>query len=280
MNLECGNYLGNYTAKAVKLNKVEESIVDQALAYNYVVLMRLGFFDGDPKLGPYGKLGPADVCTAEHKALALDAARQGIVLLENHGILPLSPKATKSLAVIGPHANATTVMLGSYAGIPCTYTSPLQGLGKYVKTATYAPGCEGVKCGEESLIGAAVEAAAAAEVTVLVVGLDQSIEAEGLDRENLNLPGFQERLVKEVAGSANGTVILVIMSGGPIDVSFAKDLSRVGAILWVGYPGQAGGDAIAQVIFGDHNPGLLLFINHLLSYLLLAPKCNFFFIFN
>ncbi|GLU03345.1 hypothetical protein SLE2022_205480 [Rubroshorea leprosula] len=254
LNMNCGDFLGKYTENAVNLSKVEESIVDQALIYNYIVLMRLGFFDGDPKLLPFGELGPSDVCTQEHQMLALDAARQGIVLLDNDGALPLSPNSTKNLAVIGPNANATTVMISNYAGIPCNYTSPLQGLQKYISAVTYEGGCSDVKCGDVTGIEAAVKAAATADAVVVVVGLDQSIEAEGLDRENLTLPGYQEELVTQVATGTNGTVILVVMSAGPIDVSFAKNLSKIGGILWVGYPGQAGGDAIAQVIFGDYNP--------------------------
>ncbi|GFY90052.1 glycosyl hydrolase family protein [Actinidia rufa] len=254
LNMNCGAYLGKYTQNAVKSNKVEESIVDQALIYNYIVLMRLGFFDGDPTTLPFGQLGPSDVCTDDHQALSLEAAKQGIVLLDNRGSLPLSPNTTQNIALIGPNANVTQVMISNYAGVPCRYTTPLQGLQKYVPTVTYEVGCANVGCGDERGIGAAVKAAAAADAVVVVVGLDQSIEREGLDRVNLTLPGFQERLVMEVANATNGNVIVVIMSAGPIDVSFAKNNSKIGAILWVGYPGQAGGDAIAQVIFGDYNP--------------------------
>lgn len=179
------------------------------------------------------------------------------MLENNNGALPLSQTNIKKLAVIGPNANATTVMISNYAGIPCRYTSPLQGLQKYISSVNYAPGCSNVKCDNQSLIAAAVKAAASADAVVLVVGLDQSIEAEGLDRENLTLPGFQEKLVKDVAGATKGKVILVIMAAGPIDISSTKSVSNIGGILWVGYPGQAGGDAIAQVIFGDYNPGII-----------------------
>ncbi|XP_057965994.1 probable beta-D-xylosidase 5 [Malania oleifera] len=254
LNMNCGDYLGKYTQNAVNLKKVEESVVDQALIYNYIVLMRLGFFDGDPKTLPFGKLGPSDVCTDDHQMLALEAAKEGIVLLDNNGALPLSSDTTKSLAVIGPNANATNVMISNYAGVPCRYTSPIQGLQKYA-LVNYEPGCDGVRCSDSSLIGAAAKAAATADAVVMVVGLNQSIEAEGLDRVNLTLPGFQEKLVMDVANAAKGTVVLVVMSAGPIDVAFAKNVSKIGGILWVGYPGQAGGDAIAQVIFGDYNPG-------------------------
>lgn len=256
--MNCGTFLGKYTENAVNLKKVDVSVVDQSLIYNYIVLMRLGFFDGDPKSLPFGNLGPSNVCTKDHKALALDAAKQGIVLLDNKGALPLSSKKIKNLAIIGPNANATTAMISNYAGIPCSYTSPLQGVQKYVSAVKYEAGCNGVKCVDESLIGAATQAAATADAVVLVVGLDQSIEAEGLDRETLTLPGFQEKLVTQVTNATKGTVILVIMAAGPIDVSFARNLTKIGGILWVGYPGQAGGDAIAQVIFGDYNPGFYI----------------------
>lgn len=255
LNMNCGNFLGKYTENAVNLKKVEESIVDQALVYNYIVLMRLGFFDGDPKQLPFGTLGPSDVCTNDHQMLGIEAAKQGMVLLNNGGILPLSSNTTKNLAVIGPNANATGTMLSIYAGVPCRYTTPLQGLQKYVSNITYVSGCSNPSCEDSSQIEAAAKAVAAAEIVILVVGLDQSIENEGRDRVNLTLPGFQEKLVMEVCNATNGSVILVIMSAGPVDISFAKNYKKIGAILWIGYPGQDGGDALAQIIFGDYNPG-------------------------
>lgn len=100
-----------------------------------------------------------------------------------------------------------------------------------------------------------MDAARKADATVLVVGLDQTIEAEFVDRVGLLLPGRQQELVSKVALASKGPTILVVMSGGPVDVSFAKNDARIGAILWVGYPGQAGGAAIADVLFGTHNPG-------------------------
>ncbi|CAK9150068.1 unnamed protein product [Ilex paraguariensis] len=274
--MNCGDFLSKYTENAVNLQKVDESIVDQALLYNYIVLMRLGFFDGDPKMLPFGKLGPSDVCTDDHQLLAVEAAKQGIVLLDNNGVLPLSPNSTKNLAIIGPNGNATEAMLSIYAGVPCQYTTPLQGLQKYVSTVTYEPGCVSVGCADGSRIEAAAKVAAAADAVVVVVGLDQSIERESLDRVNLTLPGFQEELVMEVANATNKSVVLVVMSASPIDISFAKNNSNIGAILWVGYPGQAGGDAIAQVLFGDYNPGSLslsLSLSHtMLFFLFNGPK--------
>ncbi|KAE9610708.1 putative glycosidase [Lupinus albus] len=253
LDLNCGNYLGQYTEGAVKQGLVDEASINNAVSNNFATLMRLGFFDGDPTKQRYGNLGPKDVCTPENQELAREAARQGIVLLKNTpGSLPLNAKAIKSLAVIGPNANATRTMIGIYEGIPCKYISPLQGLTTIVPTS-YASGCPDVHC-TNAVIDDAKRVAASADATVVVVGASLAIESESLDRVNLFLPGQQEHLVTEVASVSKGPVILVIMSGGGMDVSFAKINNKITSILWVGYPGEAGGAAIADVIFGFHNP--------------------------
>lgn len=77
--------------------------------------------------------------------------------------------------------------------------------------------------------------------------------SEGHDRSTLALPGNQEQLIEQVKGAAKGPLIVVLMSGGPYDISYAK--ANAQGILWVGYPGQSGGQAIAEVLFGDYNPG-------------------------
>lgn len=111
-------------------------------------------------------------------------------------------------------------------------------------------------CTDDKQFESALNAARQADATVLVIGLDQSIEAETVDRAELFLPGRQQDLVSKVAAASRGPTILVIMSGGPIDITFAKNDPRIGGILWAGYPGQAGGAAIADILFGTSNPGL------------------------
>ncbi|KAL5992194.1 NAD(P)H-dependent D-xylose reductase (XR) [Asimina triloba] len=143
-----------------------------------------------------------------------------------------------------------TLFLNS--GVPCKYITPLQGLASTVETL-YQPGCANVKC-PTAQIDDAKKAASTADAALLIMGADQSVEAESLDRDDLHLPGQQELLVTAVANVSKGPVILVIMSGGGMDVSFAKNNDRVTSILWVGYPGEAGGAAIADVIFGRFNP--------------------------
>ncbi|GMI72125.1 beta-xylosidase 1, BETA-XYLOSIDASE 1 [Hibiscus trionum] len=254
LDLDCGPFLAVYTDRAIRRGFLAEADVDMALANTLAVQMRLGMFDGEPSAQPYGHLGPKHVCSSAHKQLALEAARQGIVLLKNSGPLPLSTLRHRTVAVIGPNSNVTETMIGNYAGVACGYTSPLQGISRYARTIHQA-GCSNVACKANNLFGAAEAAARQADATVLVIGLDQSIEAEFRDRVGLLLPGHQQELVSRVARASTGPTVLVLMSGGPIDVSFAKNDHRISAILWAGYPGQAGGTAIADVLFGTSNPG-------------------------
>ncbi|KAL1224531.1 Beta-D-xylosidase 3 [Cardamine amara subsp. amara] len=253
LDLNCDHFTGQHAMEAVKAGLVNERAINKAISNNFATLMRLGFFDGDPKKQLYGSLGPKDVCTADNQELARDAARQGIVLLKNSaGSLPFSPAAIKTLAVIGPNANVTETMIGNYFGVPCKYTTPLQGLAETV-TSTYQPGCSEVACVEPDL-GSAAALAASADAVVLVMGTNQTIERENLDRVDMNLPGKQQELVTQVAKAAKGPVVLVIMSGGGFDITFAKNNKKITSIMWVGFPGEAGGLAIADVIFGRHNP--------------------------
>lgn len=257
LDLDCGSYLARYTGSAIQQGKLSISDVDNALVNTLTVQFRLGMFDGDPTRLPYGNLGPKDVCRPAHQSLALEAARQGIVLLKNdpRRHLPLRPSSLRSVAVIGPNSDATVTMIGNYAGVPCGYITPLQGITRYVRTVHRA-GCSDVKCsGPGQPIDAAVGVARQADAAIVIVGLDQSIEAEARDRDSLLLPGRQQELVQKVAAASRGPVVVVLISGGSVDVSFARDDPRIAAIIWAGYPGQAGGQAIADVLFGAYNPG-------------------------
>ncbi len=121
----------------------------------------------------------------------------------------------------------------------------------------YARGCRSTACVKGDLISIATSTAAKADAVVIVVGLNQAQEAEKRDRVSLRLPGRQEELILAIAGNVTRRVaiVVVVMSGGPLDMRFAKEDERIQSILWVGYPGEAGGQAISEVIFGDYNPG-------------------------
>ncbi|KAK2994896.1 hypothetical protein RJ640_001879 [Escallonia rubra] len=255
MDVNCGSYLKKYTKSAVQQKKLSESEIDRALHNLFTVRMRLGLFNGSPNEQLMGNIRPDRVCTQENQDLALEAARNGIVLLKNSArLLPLLRTEAMSLAVIGPNANVTQTLLGNYEGPPCKNVTILQALQGYMKNTMYHQGCNAVNCTSVA-INEAVNIAKNTDYVILVMGLDQSQERESHDRVDLVLPGKQKSLILSVAKAAKKPIVLVLLSGGPVDVSFAKDHKKIGSILWAGYPGEAGGIAIAEIIFGDQNPG-------------------------
>ena len=258
MDSDCGTFLGQNLQACIDDGTCDASVVNPPLTNLFKVQLRLGMFDSAASQ-PYTKLGMESVSTPAHQALALEAAQQGIVLLKNDGAtLPLPKASPPTLAVLGPTANATDVMQGNYYGNAPFVVSVVAGLQKYTKSVAYVSGCADVKCADDSGFDGAVMTAKAAEAVVLVVGLNQGQESEGHDRTDLALPGKQAELIEQVAAAAKDPITLVILSGGPVDVSAAKANAKVGAIVWAGYPGQSGGDALAQIIFGDVNPSARL----------------------
>lgn len=256
VDINCGTYMLYNTAFAIEKGRLQEEDVDRALQNLITVLLRLGFFDGDPLKGTFGRLGSQDVCSKEHQGLALEAARQGIVLLKNDKkFLPLNKNDVPSVAIIGPGASTSSQLLGGYSGIPCRAKNYVEGLQKYIKKTSYVPGCLDVACETNSTFDKALPVAQGYDYVILVVGLDLTQETEDRDRVSLLLPGKQMELVSMVAAVSKRPLILVLTGGGPLDVSFAKGDPRIASILWVGYPGEAGGEALAQTVFGDYNPG-------------------------
>ena len=175
---------------------------------------------------------------------ALDAARQGIVLLKNErATLPLSTGKARRLVVVGPNANGTLVLQGNYQGVAPYLTSLLAGLGRFAEQVDYSAGCAVAGGGggaADGSIAAAVSLARrpSTDAVVIVVGLNQSQESEGLDRADIGLPGQQDLLIERVAAASAGKpVVLVVVAGGSVDLSAAKHNPAIGAIVWAGYGG-------------------------------------------
>jgi len=155
--------------------------------------------------------------------------------------------------VIGPNAQATTVMQGNYYGTPCVQLiTPQTGISKFTQV-NYAQGCT-VTGTDTSGFAAACTAAKTAKATIILAGLTNDVEHEGIDRTVLTWPGVQEQMIFNVSQCSPGPVILVVFGGGPIDLTSVRDSKQISAILWVGYPGQAGGTAIANALFGIFSP--------------------------
>jgi beta-glucosidase len=220
-----------------------------------------------PEVVPYAQIPLAVVNSAEHRTLALRAARESIVLLKNQdNLLPLG-KDLKRIAVIGPNADDALVLLGNYHGTPASSVTPLAGIRAKVGPQTevlYARGCDIL---DESTSGFAnaVELARRADVVIFVGGLSQRIEGEegqteGVqgrrrsqgDRTELNLPGVQEELLKAIQATGK-PVALLLLNGSALAIHWAK--AQAPAIVEAWYPGEQGGTAIADVLFGDYNPG-------------------------
>jgi beta-glucosidase len=207
----------------------------------------------------------------EHAALSLKMARESLVLLKNEkGILPLGP-GVKRIAVIGPAADNRDVLLGNYSGTPSKPITLLDGIRREAPEGTqilYAPGSPMNRDADgywgdkpDDGFAEAAAAAARADVTVLCLGLGPSLEGEEDrndpsemkgDRLRLELPRIQQRLLEEVA-KVGTPIVLVLTGGSPLAVPWAQE--HVPAILMAWYPGQAGGTAVAEVLFGAVSPG-------------------------
>lgn len=240
-----------YLPGAVAKGYISEAEIDKAVAHIFKARFKLGEFD-PMELNPFNNIPESKLDCEEHRELALEAARQSIVLLKNQKqTLPLNAASVKRIALIGPNANKAE--FGGYSGSPSIKITPLDGLRMKIDSAkiTYVEGCL-LNKELEGGIQKAVEAAKNAEVAVVVLGTGLHMANEGKDRTELNLPEVQVQLLKKVY-EVNKTTVLVLMSGFPLAIQWAED--NIPAILNVWYPGQSGGLALAETLFGEYNPG-------------------------
>jgi beta-glucosidase len=235
----------------VNTGKLAESVVDNAVRR----ILRTKFLSGMMDYYPQGN--PGDINSTTHQLLTLEAGMKSLVLLKNQdNILPLNKTTLNKIAVIGPNAGVMqTDGSGSSWVDPFYKVSPKEGIEKYVGASRvlYAKGCEIDGTTYASDFGNVLTYASQADVVVFFGGLDKTQEGEGFDRVNnsIELPGKQKDLIKLLA-SANKNIIVVLISGGICTVTpFINDIK---GLLYGFYPGQEGGNAIAQVLFGDHNP--------------------------
>jgi beta-glucosidase len=252
-------YMGPLIA-AVQDGEVPEFLIDRAVRRVLELKFRLGLFDH-----PYADLSHAQrtVHSQEHQKLALQVAQESIVLLKNEkNLLPL-PKNLRLIAVIGPDAHDGWSLLGDYSpsAVPFKIATVLDAIRQKVSPETqilYAKGCEVIGCAEN--FAEAVEAARKAQVAVVVVGERHDnagkgdkmpTDGEGYDVASLDLTGAQEDLVKAIQ-STGTPVILVLVNGRPLSIPW--EAAHVPAIVEAWEPGEVGGEAAADVLFGNYNP--------------------------
>ena len=251
-DIGCDLALVEYGEQAYADGSINDHDLDQALTRQFASLVRLGYFDSAAKQ-PYRQYGWEHIANTAALGLSHRAAQESLVLLKNDGTLPLSRSAARTIALIGPNANASLTQIGNYAGQACFMHTPLDGLRAVSGvTVSYVMGVD-INSTSQQGFAAALAAAKQADLVVYVGGIDSSIERETVDRWYIDLPGQQLPLIAQL-GQVGKPLIVVLYGGGGVDISAARDDKAVNAILWHGYPSQSGGDALADVLFGDYAP--------------------------
>lgn len=262
-DLNCGNtYL--HLMQAYQEGKVNEDQITIACERLFTTRYLLGMFADDCE---YDHIPVSDVDTDEHNALARKAAENCMVLLENDGVLPLDSSKIRSVAVIGPNADSIPALEGNYNGTSSRYVTFLEGIRSYCAAhgirVMYSLGCHMFKDRTSNLAQAddrlaeAAMYAETADATIVFVGLDASLEGEegdtgneyfSGDKKDLLIPESQRKLMRVLQQSAK-KLITVIAAGSSLNVEGGN------AKIFAWYPGQAGGTALAEIIFGEKNPG-------------------------
>lgn len=253
-------FMGDTVVSLVKSGQVQESLIDEKVRRILRVMYRTKILGG-------GDRGQGTFNTPEHQAAALKIAEEAVVLLKNEdNLLPLNKTSMKNVAIIGANATRKNGGAGGSSQVNAKYEiTPMQGIEKILFEnikIMYAQGYEVVKDGNSkaSMIKEAVEAAKKADASILVCGWihgyndlweGNAYDAESVDKPSMFLPFGQDELISAVL-KANPNTVIVIMGGGPVDMT--KWENKAKAILFAGYPGMEGGNAIGKIIFGDVNP--------------------------
>jgi beta-glucosidase len=258
----------NALLRAVQKGLVTPAQIDTAVGRLFEARFRLGMFDPAVKV-PFAQIPISENNTPEHEAFALQVARESIVLLKNDGALPLDRTKIQRIAVIGANADSVPMLLGNYNGTPSHPITILQGIKDAAGTnieVTYEAGCPLalLKTGEipsaENRANA-IKSALAADVVIYVGGISPKLEGEemkvnyegfnGGDRTQIELPAVQDDLLQalQITGKP---IVFVNCSGSAIAMPWEAE--NLPAILQAWYPGEQGGRAVADILFGDENP--------------------------
>ena len=257
----------NSLARALKGGLISQAQIDTAVERLFDARFRLGMFDPKEK-NPYAGISMSQNDTPEHEALARKVAQESMVLLKNDGTLPLDRSKLKRIAVIGANANSVPLLLGNYFGTPSRPVTILAGIqqaaGPGVEVV-FEAGCALALAQDETvnreLFAQAVAAARAADAVIYVGGISPQLEGEemkvsvdgfnGGDRTRIELPAQQSELLQALHATGK-PLVFVNCSGGAIAMPWETE--HLAAILQAWYPGEQGGRAVADVLFGDVNP--------------------------
>ncbi len=248
-DIDCGTTYQYHLDESIIAGEITREEIELGVRRLYSNLVRLGYFDGNGS--EYRQLTWNYVVSTDAQNISYEAAVEGITLLKNDGTLPLS-KSTSSIALIGPWANATVQMQGNYYGTPPYLLSPLAAAEASTFEVNYAFGTN-ISSNSTEYFAGAMTAANMSDVIIFVGGIDNTIEAEGSDRINTSWPGNQLDLISQLS-SVGKPVVVLQMGGGQVDSSSLKTNPNVNALIWGGYPGQSGGQAILDILTGARAP--------------------------
>lgn len=260
-DLNCGHTFKALN-KAVKKGLITEETITRSVRRLMLARLKLGMFD-PPNLVPYQNIPLSVNDSPAHRELALQAALASCVLLKNENrFLPLDPTKYKTIAIIGPNANDKEVLLGNYNGTPSQSSTPKEGLIEYCRKnlptirILYTKGCD-IESTSTAGFDEAINMANQSDLVILCLGLSAKLEGEqGIghygDREYVELPPIQQQLFAKIH-RVGKPIVCVLLNGGPVSIPEIHE--KVPAILEAWYPGEEGGTAIAQILFGKYSPG-------------------------
>ena len=260
IDLDCSTVLQGDVVKAVQQKLLTEKEVDVALGRLLKTQFKLGFFDNNTK-SPYYSYRADSIHNNQHIELARKAAQQSMVLLKNNNnLLPLNEADYPAIMLLGPNAASLDAMLGSYHGVSSKVVNFVEGITAAVDPATrveYDLGCDY----RDTTHFGGIWAAGNADITIAVLGLSPVLEGEagdaflaenGGDKKNLSLPASEIAFMKALRKSVKKPIVVVITAGSDVDVSAIADYAD--AIIFAWYPGEQGGNALADIVFGKVNP--------------------------
>lgn len=260
INLDCSNMLQDDVQKAIDQKLITEDDVNKALTPNLKTQFKLGFFDPQES-SPWAKLGQADVHSNEHVALSRQAAEESMVLIKNDkSLLPLDASKLNSLLVTGANSGSLDPLLANYHGISSNMVTYAEGISKACGPAVavqYDLGCNDT---DTTRFGG-VWASGMSDVTIVVIGLTPVLEGEegdaflaehGGDKKNLSIPAGHLAFLKKLRASHDRPIITVVTSGSAVDLSEITANSDAVILSW--YPGEQGGNALANILFGKVAP--------------------------
>jgi len=260
INMDCSNLLQRDAVKAVEQKLLTEQDINNSLLPVLKTEMKLGFYDDKTK-SPYAAYGEDSIANTWHRSLSRKIAQQSMVLLKNDkNILPLDKNKYPAIMIVGPNATSLDALIGSYHGVSDHAVNFVEGITAAVGPGTrieYDMGCDY----KDTVHFGGIWAAGNANITIAVMGLTPVYEGEegdafladgGGDRKNLSLPASHIAYLKALRKGTKTPVIVVINAGSAVDISAIA--SYADAIILAWYPGEEGGNALADILFGKVSP--------------------------